>query len=369
MAQLRTVQVLGDGGVGGGAHVRWLADGLAARGVAVSVCAPARLAPLFRDLPDLPGTGVRFAPVPPRGDPRAVHALRRACSGADLVHVHGPYTAAWAAVALRGTRIPLVVTWHTGAPATGVRGRLLGLLERGAARSAAVVLGTCSELVDRARHHGARDARLAPVALPRSRTRPEPDRADGGKTRAELGLLDRPMVMAVGSLVPGRGYDTLLTASAAWRALEPTPLVVIAGEGPERAALRLRIAADDLPVRLLGSREDVLDLLAAADVAVLTSRWEARSLLAQEALRLGVPLVATAVGGVPELVGDAAELIPYGDADALAGAVSGLLADPGRRDALVRAGRAQADRWQTEDETVAHVLSVYDEVAARFPRG
>jgi glycosyltransferase involved in cell wall biosynthesis len=117
-----------------------------------------------------------------------------------------------------------------------------------------------------------------------------------------------------------------------------------------------------LPVRLLGRRDDVADLLAAADVAVLPSRWEARSLLAQEALRLGVPLVATAVGGVPELVGDAAELVPHGDAVALAAAVSRLLSDPVRRAELAAAGRAQASTWQTEDETVAQVLSVYDEL-------
>jgi glycosyltransferase involved in cell wall biosynthesis len=96
---------------------------------------------------------------------------------------------------------------------------------------------------------------------------------------------------------------------------------------------------------------------------VLPSRWEARSLLAQEALRLGVPLVATAVGGVPELVGDAAELVPYGDSVALSAAVTRLLADPARRAWLSQAGRTQAGTWPTEDETVAQVLSVYDELA------
>lgn len=115
-------------------------------------------------------------------------------------------------------------------------------------------------------------------------------------------------------------------------------------------------------MKLLGRRDDVTELLAAADAAVLASRWEGRSLLAQEALRLGVPLVATAVGGVPELVGDAAELVPYGDAAALGDAVARLLADPGRRRELAEAGLVQAADWPTEDETVAQVLSVYDEL-------
>ena len=64
--------------------------------------------------------------------------------------------------------------------------------------------------------------------------------------------------------------------------------------------LQDRIDVEALPVRLLGHRHDMSDLLAAADIAVLTSTWEARALVAQE-LRAGVPLVATAVGGVPEL--------------------------------------------------------------------
>jgi glycosyltransferase involved in cell wall biosynthesis len=116
-------------------------------------------------------------------------------------------------------------------------------------------------------------------------------------------------------------------------------------------------------VRLLGRRDDVPELLAAADAVVLPSRWEARALIAQEALHAGVPLVATAVGGTPELVGDAAVLVPYGDAAALADAVTGLLGDPARRTALTAAGRAQAATWPTEDDTVAQVLSVYDELA------
>jgi glycosyltransferase involved in cell wall biosynthesis len=80
-----------------------------------------------------------------------------------------------------------------------------------------------------------------------------------------------------------------------------------------------------------------------------------------------VPLVATAVGGVPELVGDAAELVPYGDAKALADAVTGLLRDPERRELLREKGIRQAATWPTEDETVAQVLSVYDELTQPLP--
>ncbi|MEU2831630.1 glycosyltransferase family 4 protein [Streptomyces lavendulae] len=352
---LRTVQVLAGAGAGSCAHVRSLATGLAARGVRVTVCAPVAAEGEY----DFTGAGAQFTPD-------AVSALRAACAGADVVHAHGLRAGMRAALALRGggRRVPLVVTWHGGAPEpAGALGRLSRLLERRVARAAAVVLGASSDQVDLARRRGARDARLAAPAVPVA-TAGEPA-AEAGKTRAELGAVERPLVIAVGSLVARRGYALLLDAARAWRVLDPLPLLVIAGEGPLRSELARRIEAEGLPVRLLGRRRDADRLLAAADVAVLPSRWEGRSLLAQEALRAGVALVATEVGGVPELVGDAAVLVPYGDPGALAGAVAGLLHDPDRRAALALAGRAQAATWPSEDDTVAQVLSVYDELMER----
>ncbi|MCC3772778.1 glycosyltransferase, partial [Streptomyces sp. UNOC14_S4] len=247
----------------------------------------------------------------------------------------------------------------------GARAQCCRLMERQAARASAVVLGVTSELVDRARLRGARDARLAPVAVPAPRPAPEEDEPARHKARAELGVVARPLLVTVGRLEADQGYGPLLDAARAWRVLDPEPLLLVAGEGRERPALQRRIEAEGLPVRLVGHRDDVPELLASADIAILPSRWEARSLLAQEALYAGVPLVATAVGGVPDLVGDAAELVPYGDAAALASTVSRLLGDPLRRAELAAAGRLQAGTWPSEDDTVAHVLSVYDELSQR----
>lgn len=352
---LRTVQVLGAApGVGSSAHVRSLTTGLAARGVRVTVCAPVAAEGEY----DFTGAGALFAPD-------AAGGLRAACATADVVHAHGVRAGLRAVLALRGRRVPLVVSWHGDGPAAdGAVGRLGRLLERHVARAAAVVLGASSDQVDLARQRGARDARLAPVAVPAQGGAAGPD-PDPGKVRAELGAVARPLLIAVGSLVAHRGYSVLLDAAREWRGLDPQPLLVIAGEGPLRAQLSRRIEAEGLPVRLLGRRRDAAQLLVAADVAVLPSRWEERALLAQEALRAGVPLVATAVGGVAELVGEGAELVPPGDARALASAVAGLLADPDRRAALAVAGRAQAATWPSEDDTVAQVLSVYDELMER----
>ncbi|MGW0735809.1 glycosyltransferase family 4 protein [Streptomyces sp. NPDC002851] len=372
---LRTVQVLGGGSAGSSVHVRSLTAGLVARGVRVTVCAPAALDEPY----DFTGAGARFVPVPRRSDPASVASLRAACADADVVHAHGLHAAVRSSLALRGSRgrtvgrrTPLVVTWHTRACAEGARAQALRLVERRVARASAVVLGTSSELVDRARTRGARDARLAPIAFPAPRRAEPPGLMDADrlrhKARAELGAVDRPLLLAVGSLDPHRGYGTLLDATHAWCRLDPVPLLVIAGEGPERGVLQRRIDLEGLPVRLAGRRDDVPDLLAAADLAVLPSRWESRPVLAHEALHAGVPLVATAVGGIPELVGEGAELVPYGDAKTLAAAVTGLLADPARRARLRAKGFAQAASWPTEDATVAQILSVYDELTQSFAR-
>ncbi|GAB2782720.1 glycosyltransferase family 4 protein [Streptomyces daliensis] len=367
------VQVLGGGSADTGTHVRSLTAGLVARGLRVTVCAPggAELSYGFT------ATGASFAPAPARSEPEAVAALRRVCEDADVVHAHGLQAGLLAALALRRRRrhVPLVVTWHTRGHARGARARLTRMLERRVARSATVVLGVSSDLVARARRRGARDARLAPVAALRPSAVRGAKGAGAGaepsgtaeerlrhKVRAEVGAVDRPLIVSVGRLAEHQGYDAALTASRAWRHFEPPPLFAIAGEGAERAALQRRIDEEDLPVRLLGRREDALQLLAGADVAVLASRWEARSLFAQEALRAGVPLVATAVGGVPELVGDAALLVPYAAPDALATAVTSLLTDPPLRASLVAKGHARAASWPSENDTVTQILALYDEL-------
>ncbi|WP_380280381.1 glycosyltransferase family 4 protein [Kitasatospora purpeofusca] len=371
--QLHVVLVLAATTGGIGAHVRSLAQGLVAHGVTVTVCAPAGADARF----GFSRTGARFhlVDITPtagaRSDATAIGELRRAFTGADVVHAHGLRAALLSDLALRtagrfpGLRpeTPLVVTAHHALLATGMERRLQRLMERRVARAADLVLGASSDLVARARELGATDARLGPVAAP-----PMPEgRLERARARAAvLGEgPDRPLVLAVGRLVPQKAFGLLLDASRELSAADPQPLLLLAGDGPEAAALRERVAAEKLPVRLLGYRTDVPDLLAAADVLVLTSRWEARSLVVQEAMRAGVPVVATAVGGIPELVGDAAVLVPPGDAAAIGRAVRGLLADPAARERLVAAGRQQAGTWPDEAATVAQVLSTYDELVQR----
>ena len=169
--------------------------------------------------------------------------------------------------------------------------------------------------------------------------------------------------MAAGRLAPQKAYPVLLQAARTWRDRPDRPLTVIAGDGPLWDELQGRIRREGLAVRLLGHRDDVADLLAAADVVVLPSRWEGRPLVVEEALRAGAPLVATSVGGVPDMVGDAALLVPPDDAGALAAAVVSLLDEPTERVRLSAAARERARTFPTEDDTAAEARRLYAELS------
>ncbi|WP_406043917.1 glycosyltransferase family 4 protein [Micromonospora sp. NBC_00898] len=347
------------GGVG--QHVRSIARGLTAAGATVLVCGPA----VTQDQFDFTGVGARFTPVeiparPTPADGRAIAALRRALADTPVQVVHAHGLRAGLVAVLARPAAPVVVTWHNAVLAGGLRGRLSRLAERIVARSARVALGASADLVERAAALGATDARLAPVAAP---TLPAPRRRRAA-VRAEFGVApDRPLILSVGRLHPQKRYDVLVDAAARWRTRTPAPAVIIAGSGPAYLQLAARISAARAPVTLLGHRTDVADLLAGADLAVVTSDWEARQLFAQEALRAGVPLVATAVGGLPELVGDAAVLVPPDDVDAVDAAVRELLDDGDRRAELARRGAARAATWPTEADTVAGLADLYAELA------
>ena len=364
----RVVEVLATSAGGVGTHVRTIVPAITAAGASVGVCG----APATEQLFGFSAVGADFSPVgissglDPVADSQGVAQLRRATAGADLVHAHGLRAGLVAAVARRlsGERQrPLVLTLHNALQeSSGPRQRLLRAVEGLTIRGADLVLAVSSDLADNARRLGARDVRvvpaLAPPLPPADRTRAE--------VRDELGLDEgRPLVVAVGRLHPQKGYDVLLDAVARWERegrLHPAPLVAIAGDGPLEAELAQRIRTERLPILLLGRRSDVADLLGAADLCVLPSRWEGSPFTAQEALRAGTPLVSTRAGGIPELVGAGAELVPVGDAAALADAVVRVLGDHAVATGLAGAGRRQAAVWPDEAAAGRRIVAVYREL-------
>jgi glycosyltransferase involved in cell wall biosynthesis len=364
LAGRRIAEVLATSAGGVGAHVRSLLAPLGAAGAAVRVCGAAATEELF----GFTAAGADFRPVgisaglSPLADTRAVLQLRRATAGADLVHAHGLRAGLVAAAARRLDRRPrpLVLTLHNALQeGAGPRQALLRAAEGVTVRAADLVLAVSGDLADNARRLGARDVRLAPaIAPPRG-----PARRGRAEVRAGLGVAEgRPLVVAIGRLHPQKGYDVLLDAVARWSGRGVDPLVAIAGDGPLHGELAARIAAGRLPVRLLGRRDDVADLLAAADLCVLPSRWEGSPFTGQEALRAGTPLVATRAGGMPELFGPAADLVPPGDAAALADAVVRVLTDPAHARELAEAGPRRAAGWPDEAATRRQVVAVYREL-------
>jgi glycosyltransferase involved in cell wall biosynthesis len=337
IAQVLTASV---GGIG--RHVASIAPRMLARGHEVRVFCP-RLTAEAQGFEEL---GLEVHPL---------SRLDRA-GGADVLHAHGYKAGGLALPVTVVTRTPLVVTWHNAVLGSGRSATVARLLQRLVAHGATLTLGASSDLVAEAQRLGARSARLAPVAPPPVLAADPRDRT---WTRAELGVgAGDTLVLTVARLAPQKNLGLVLDIASGVRDRADLRFVIV-GEGPERPALERRIADDDLAVRLLGHRDALGPLLAAADVALLTSTWEARALVAQEALLAGLPLVSTRVGGITELVGDAALLFDLGDAAAAAQALRRLADDTQERERLREAGRRRAATWPDEDAVVDDLLATY----------
>ncbi len=157
---------------------------------------------------------------------------------------------------------------------------------------------------------------------------------------------DVPRVAVVGRLIPVKGHQTLLDAVAAASGQVPALEVEIAGSGPLEPELQARAAQLGLDgtVRWLGHVPGAAAVLERASVVLVPSLGEGFGMVALEAMERGRAVVASAVGGLPEIVadGETGLLVPPGDADALAGAIVALARDPERARALGAAGRARA---------------------------
>jgi len=376
---MKVAFVLGTSTGGTALHVRMLAAGCAARGVAAGVFGPVQTDRDF-GFSRLPGGQVSFTRVEIADRPRVAHDLRAirrlrrllAAWRPDVAHAHGLRAGALTGIALafvRPTvyhrRPALVVTVHNAPPAGGATGAVYRVLERIVAARADSVLCVSPDLEERMRAAGARRVGRAevPAAVP---VVDAPAAGVSPETPADLSLPGdpapgRPLVLAAGRLAAQKGFGTLLEAAARWRDIRPEPLLAIAGDGPLEASLKSQASRLGLDVRFPGHRDDIPALLAEAAVFVLPSTWEGQPLVLQEALRAGVPIVATRVGGTPVLTGeDAALLVPAGDAPRLADAVRAVLTDEVLTARLRKAAAARGRALPSEDDAVAAALAEYE---------
>lgn len=276
----------------------------------------------------------------------------------DLVHTHLVGANVNGRLAARVLGVPHVATVHTppgGAEDSPARLRADGLTARMSAR----IVAPSQAVADAyARHWHVDRARMrvlpSPVA-PRAAT--DDDRRT---LRAALGARDGELlVLCVARLQPAKGVDVLLEAARGLSGVR----VVVAGDGPEREALREPARAGG--ATLLGHRSDVGALLAAADAVCLPSRHEALPLSLLEAMQAASPIVASAVGGIPELLdGDAGLLVPPGDPGALRASLERLAHDAGLRARLGDRARARVEERHSA-RAVAHAhAGLYDELLA-----
>jgi len=363
---MNVLLVLATSGGGVGRHVAQIAAGLTrdsgSAGHRVRVAGPAQTEQDF----GFTAVGAEFDPLQiaarprPLADRRTVERLRGLAAEADVVHAHGLRAGALAALAVRrirhARRPMLVVTLHNALVSGGMIAVVHAVLERIVARGADVVLVVSADLGTAMRRRGARDVRPAVVPAPLLAA---PHRS-ADEVRRELGVpAEAALLVTIARLAPQKGLDVLVDAVGRLSVTGVPVLAVVAGDGPLAAELSSAATERAIPVRLLGRRTDVADLLAAADLVVVPSRWEGQPLIVQEALLAGAAIVATDAGGTAEVAGDGAVLVPPGDPAALAGVIAELLADPAGLAALRQRARRRGLALPSAEDALQDVIAVY----------
>lgn len=274
----------------------------------------------------------------------------------EIVHAFEFYTSLFAVLAARCARVPVALASRRDllslrSPARQWAIRLGGLAAHG-------IVANSTAAVQRLYLGLNRKVTVIPNILDKStfRTTRKPH-----EVRAELGLnMDAPVFGVVSALRPEKGLEVLLQAATHVFRSMPEARLVIAGEGSEQ--VHLKSLATDLGITdhviFLGHREDVPDVLSAVDVAVSPSETESLPNAVLEAMALARPVVATRVGGTPELVvdGETGYLVDAGASSPLADRIVELLRDADRRASMGAAGRQRV----TEEYSPEHVRGALD---------
>jgi glycosyltransferase involved in cell wall biosynthesis len=295
----------------------------------------------------------------PRLSLAPVRHLRRLCRGGrfDIVHGHLFQGCFWGGWLRHHSHVPRLLA-HLHSPLFGPP---WSVMEGWATRQADLLIPVSSATMQEfiARYRLSADAmRIIPNGIDTTRFGP----GDPGAARQALGVaLDTPIIGFVGRLAPVKGVDVLLQALPAVLRELPELRVFVIGDGGDREALQA--AAQGLPVQFLGPRADVPLLVPGFDVFCAPSREEPFGIVALEAMACGVPVVASRVGGLVDVVSpEAGVLVPPEEPVALADALVRLLRDPGMRDAMGEAGAAHVRANFDVRSTVRRIEAVYEEM-------
>jgi glycosyltransferase involved in cell wall biosynthesis len=322
-----------------------------------------------RDANELADAGVRVLtldqPGPMLLTPRAWARLYAMLvkESIDIVHAHMPRASVPGALLARAARVPVVVSHEHGSALEGKRVRTF--LDREVVARLSTVMIAVSEWD---RRNLIAHERIAPELI---RVLPNgivP--ADASPSRAPVPVLARAagahLIGAVGRLYPEKGYEYLIEAVALLRDRGYAVQCVILGEGPQEAELREligRLRAGE-QVQLLGRRDDVEQIVRELDVAVLCSVREGSPLAMLEYMAAGAPIVATAVGGIPELIEDGVHgvLVDAADPQALCAGIAKLLDDRALAARLAAAARARRAAEFDLAGLIGRIEGLYDEL-------
>lgn len=311
------------------------------------------------------GVPVHYLPKRRRIDPSFLIAFARQLRRGDyaLVHAYSLTAELWTVVAraLSG-RSPALVASERSSQQSGQSAWYWRLKRFVLGRSAAVIANSRAGVRSTAQHTGVPDTLFTTVS--NGVDLPAPIGVDARKAiRRSLGAPDgRLLGLFVGRLVPVKNLSCLVRALALLE-LGQRPLIALVGDGPLRASLEelASVCGVDADLRFLGERADATGLMQAADFLVLPSHFEGLSNALLEAMAAGCPVVASAVGGSPELVEDGRTglLFPSDDAPALAAAIA-RLSDPDLRLQLAHAARQHVEQHHSQAALAAATSVVYE---------
>lgn len=321
----------------------------------------------------VPCLGRRISPL---DDLRAFVGLVRVLGRErpDIVHTHMAKAGALGRIAARLLRTRAVVHTFHGNVLSGYFGRIVSraflVAEQVLARlSDAIVALSPRQAAEIRALAIAAEPRLALVPLG-VQLGPFLD-AHVGVLRGELHIdAETPLVGIVARLVPIKGVDLFLGAAELVARTSPAARFIVVGDGQDRVGLERRVSEGPLAGRVsfLGWRDDLPAIFADLDVVVLSSRNEGTPTSIIEAMAAGCAIVATAVGGVPDLLPPGTGLlVPPGDVGALAAMTQRLLEDPNEREVLGLAARARASHNHDVGALVGRMTALYDALVDRAP--
>jgi glycosyltransferase involved in cell wall biosynthesis len=294
-----------------------------------------------------------------RAEVRAVSELIRR-HDVEIVHTHGYHATVVGYLAARRAGVPAVATVH-GYLSRNVKERFYNVVDRWLLRRFDAVIAVSQGIADQLAANGVSRER---VVIVQNGLATSVSTLDRQHARQQLGLSAYDQVIGwVGRLSPEKGADLFL------RGLEhsdPSVRAVVIGEGPELPGLERLVRELDLSERVAftGFRPDAARFLQAFDVLALTSRIEGTPMIILEAVAAKVPIVAFAVGGLPQLLdNDSAWLIPPEDVSALRRALQEALGSPSERIQRADAARRRVAHQLSAEQWLERVWRVYDNAA------